>query len=116
MDTNDHGLTMVFRFTDASSDVPDAYNFVLPTLQCGDKVGVVCMQRAGTLTVFHAANFAHASTINQRKPEPKCPSLGVACVQKMRSLNVSEKRLDVLENIVNFTLLERYHSQVADRS
>jgi hypothetical protein len=111
-DPNDYGPTIVFRFS--NTDDPNAYHFVQPTLRTEEKRGVVCMQRAGTLTVFRATKFAHASTIHKSKPDRISPSLAIACVQKKRSLNVSDQRSDVLENMVNFCILERYYSPVAD--
>ncbi len=109
-DPEDFGPTIVFRFTDANPNAPNAYHFVQPTLWCGNKRGVVCMQRAGTLTVFRATKFAHTSSINEKGPDPKHPSIGVACVQKVRTLNGSKDRSDVLEKIVSFPVLERYYS------
>ena len=109
-DPEDSGPTVVFRFTDANPEVSNAYHFVQPTLWCEGKRGVVCMQRAGTLTVFCATKFAHTSTYNEHKADPETPSVGVACVQKRRSLNVSDQRSDVLEDIISFPVLTRYHS------
>jgi hypothetical protein len=116
VDPGDLGLTAVFRFTDANSEARKAYNFVQPTLCCNGKLGVVCMQRAGTLTVFRAAKFAHTSTINECGPDPESPSLGVAVVQKTRSLNVSRERSDVLENMISFPILNIYHSSLSQKT
>jgi len=114
LDPGDCGPTAVFRFTNANTNATKAYHFVQPTLWCNQKRGVVCIQRAGTLMVFRATKFFHSSTINEHQPDPACPSLGVVCVQKMRTLKKSEDRSDVLENMVNFCILETYHeTQIA---
>jgi hypothetical protein len=109
-DPEDSGPTVGFRCTNANPKASNAYHFVQPTLWCEGKRGVVCMQQAGTLTVFRATKFAHTSTYNEHDADPEYPSVGVACVQKMRSLNVSEERSDVLEDIISFPILSRYRS------
>jgi hypothetical protein len=109
-DSDDSGPTVLFRITNANPNAGKAFNFVQPTLWCQGKRGVICMQRAGTLTVFRATKFAHTSTFNENDTDRNSPSIGVACVQKVRSLNASEHRSDVLENIINFPILSRYRS------
>ena len=108
---DDYGPTVVFRFTNGNKDARNAYHFVQPTLRCKGRLGVVCIQRAGTLTVFRATEFAHTSTINEVGPDPENPCLGVATVQKTRSLNISEQRSDVLKDMISFPILERYHKR-----
>ena len=109
-DAEDFGPTIVFRFTDSHPNTPNAYHFVQLTLWCENKCGVVCIQRAGTLTVFRATKYAHTSSINETGTDPEFPSIGVACVQKVKTLNASNDRYDVLEKIVSFPVLERYYS------
>jgi hypothetical protein len=65
----------------------------------------------GSLTVFRAQDFFHISTVNECEPDPDCPTLGVALLQKTRSLNASERRSDVLEDMVNFDVLNGYHDR-----
>jgi hypothetical protein len=99
---DDCGVTVVFRCTDANVGATKAYHFVQPTLWCEGKRGVICKQRAGTLTAFRATQYAHTSTCNEDEADPEHPSIAVTCVQKMKTLNVSEKRSDVMEDIISF--------------
>jgi hypothetical protein len=110
LDPDDCGLTVVFRCTNANVRSIKAYHFVQPTLWCEGKRGVICIQKAGTLTAFRARRYAHTSTYNEHKADPEHPSIGVACIQKMKTLKVSEKRSDVLEDTVSFSVLSRYYS------
>ena len=108
LDPNDCGPTVVARMTDIDPDAPNAYHLLQPTMNCNGKCGVVCIQRRGTLTVFFGSKILHNSSISERGPNSQYPSLGVGCVQKMKTLSVSNKRSDVLDNFVCFPILEAY--------
>jgi len=110
IDPEDCGPTVVIRLTDGNLQAVKAYHLVQPTLSCQGKLRIVCMQRAGTLTVFRASEYPHTSTCNEQMADPECSSIGLACVQKVRTLNVLEQMSDVLKDIVSFPVISRYHS------
>jgi hypothetical protein len=110
-DPYDAGPTVVARLTNTAPNAPHAYHLVQPTLRCDDKQGLVCIQKQGSLTVFLGSTILHTSTLNEHGPDPKCPSLGIGCVQKTKVLNGSERRSVVLEDKVSFPILEKYNDQ-----
>jgi hypothetical protein len=111
-DREDFGLTAALRFTKSDRKQPSAYNFVQPTLHSLDgRQGVIFVQNIGCLTLFRAKDISHTSTVNEAQPDPDWPTLGVVVLQKMRTLNGSERRSDVLEDMVNFDILNKYHAR-----
>jgi len=107
-DPLDSGPTVVLRLTDAAPDAPNAYHLVQPTLDCDGKRGLVCYQRAGSLTVFVASEILHTSSLNELGPDPEHPSLGVGFVQKTKTLTRSHARRHVLAHAVSFEVIEQY--------
>jgi hypothetical protein len=109
-DPADKGPTAGLRFTDTLPTAADgAYHLVQPTLWCKGKHGVVCLQRAGCLTVFMASRYVHSSTVNQyERQHPDHPSLGLGCLQKVNALTRADKRTDVLDEMVNMDILDTY--------
>lgn len=110
-DPNDLGPTVIARMTGTDPDAPNAYHLVQPTMNCKGKRGVVCIQRRGTLTIFLGGKRIHTSSLNERGPNEKYPSVAVGCVQKTRVLSVSSKRSDVLDNFIYFPILETYSKE-----
>jgi hypothetical protein len=111
VDPNDFGPTVIARMTDTDPDAPNAYHLLQSTMNCNGKRGVVCIQRQGTLTVFLGGKRIHTSSINERGPNQKYPSLGAGCVQKTKVLSVSRKRSDILDDFVCFPILETYSKE-----
>ena len=108
LDNNDHGPTVVARITKTDPQAPNAFHLVQPTLECNGKRGIVWKQRPGTLSIFLAGQFIHSSSINECEPNSDFPSLGLGCVQKSKVLSVSERRSDVVDKFVSFSILKMY--------
>jgi len=101
---------VVARLTDAHPDATDAYHLVQPTpVGLNGKKGLVCKQRAGTVTVFWVCKHRHTSSRNEHRPNDEFPSLGVGFVQQTKLLNTSQRRANVFENMVDFSILDGYH-------
>jgi hypothetical protein len=107
-DPLDTGPTVVLRFTDSAPDAANAYHLVQPTLDCDGKQGLVCYQRAGSLTVFMAREILHTGSLNERGPDPDYPSLGVGLVQKTKTLTRSHARRHLLAHAVCFDVIDKY--------
>jgi hypothetical protein len=57
-----------------------------------------------------ASHFVHTSTVNQHQGKyPDFPSLGLGCLQKNNALTRANKRTDVLEEMINMSILEVYN-------
>jgi hypothetical protein len=112
IDRDDKGPTVVLRFTNPPPESPNAYHLVQPTLHCGQKRGLVCKQRQGSMTVFMADTISHTSTLNENGPNPDAPSLSVGSLQKMKVMNYSLKRAYLLDDMVSFPILKGYNCTV----
>jgi hypothetical protein len=63
--------------------------------------------------VFMVSKYLHTSTLNEHGHDDAYPSLGVGCVQKTKLLSTSLRRADVLEDMVDFSILENYNRQIS---
>jgi len=93
----DNGATLGLRCSDGIVDRPYSYSFVLPTVSCEGRMGVIAAQPFGTLTSWVGGRCEHTSSVDPIEfyevgRRFRVPSVGVVAVQQEKMLSVASKK------------------------
>jgi hypothetical protein len=112
IDDHDHGLTAGIRFQKPAAESRYAYQFTYPHLSCGNRTGLIIMQRHGTIQTWDGKRTLHGSSLETRDPIlPSAPkSTGMVAVLKELSLTTSSKHRASTDAAIDIEKLQSYHS------